>query len=573
MNHTRVFKLLSISFFGIACVVSTNCTDSAKAQTMDPLPSWNKGSAKAAIIDFVNRVTDEDSPDYVAPVDRIATFDNDGCLWSEKPFYFQLAFVIDRIRELAKDNPSWKDEQPFQAVLDNDLKTLSTFGVKELLQLVTASHAGMSQAEFSSLVGEWLNNAKHPRFNRPYSELVFKPMLELLEYLRDNEFKTFMVTGGGIDFVRVFAEKVYGIPADQIVGSQIKTRFEIRDGKPVIVRLPEIHFIDDKEGKPIGIDRHIGKRPIAAFGNSDGDLQMLQYTAAGEGARFCLLVHHTDAEREWAYDRKSHVGRLDKALDEAQEKGWTVVDMKSDWRSIYPADHHYLHKNEKPHTAEWSYDGKTGPEHWGDLDPTYVLAKNGKHQSPIDIRSSQSANLPEINFEYKPSRIHLIYNGHTIQENEDPGSFEIIGNRRYQLQQFHFHSPSEHTVDGKHYPMEMHLVHKSATGSVGVVAVFIEEGKHNQAFDPAWTVLPDAESPRRDLNMTIDTLALLPKDHSYYQYFGSFTTPPCTEQVNWVVLKTPISLSKQQIERFRSVIKDNNRPVQPLNDRRVLRSK
>lgn len=305
-------------------------------QAQDPLPSWNDGAAKSAIVDFVSRVTTPGSADFVPIEKRIATFDNDGCLWSEKPFYFQLAFAIDRVKALAKDHPEWKTEQPFKAVLEDDHDALLQSGKQGLLTLVMASHAGMTTDQFAAIAKDWLDAARHPRFQRRYDELVFQPMLELLAYLRANGFKTFITSGGGIEFLRVFAEDVYGIPPEQVIGSSIKTKFEIREGKPVIVRLPEIDFIDDKEGKPVGINSHIGRRPIASFGNSDGDLQMLQWTAAGEGARFCLLVHHTDAEREWAYDRDSHVGRLDKALEEARQREWTVVDMKNDWKVIYP---------------------------------------------------------------------------------------------------------------------------------------------------------------------------------------------------------------------------------------------
>jgi phosphoglycolate phosphatase-like HAD superfamily hydrolase len=259
----------------------------------DPLPSWNDGPTKSAIVDFVNRVTTPGSPQFVALPERIATFDNDGCLWSEKPFYFQLAFAIDRVKELAAKHPEWRTQQPFQAVLEDDLETLAKSGMEGLLQLVMASHAGMTTDEFHAIAKDWLATARHPRFNRRYHELVFQPMLELLAYLRANGFKTYITSGGGIEFLRVFAEEVYGIPPEQVIGSSVKTKFELRDGNPIIVRLPEIDFIDDKEGKPVAINSHIGRRPIASFGNSDGDLQMLQWTAAGEGARFCLLVHHT----------------------------------------------------------------------------------------------------------------------------------------------------------------------------------------------------------------------------------------------------------------------------------------
>jgi len=310
----------------------------AQAGATDPLPSWQAGSTKDSIISFVTAVTDKTGPDYVPPAERIATFDNDGALWSEKPVYFQLLFAIDRVKALAPQHPEWKTQQPFKAVLDNDMKTLAAAGEEGLLQLVMASHSGMTTEEFSQTVEQWLATAQHPRFKRPYTELVYQPMLELLDYLRANGFKTFIVSGGGIEFMRPWVEAVYGIPPEQVVGSSIKTEFEMREGVPVLVRLPEINFIDDKAGKPVGINQHIGRRPIAAFGNSDGDLQMLQWTAAGDGRRFMLLVHHTDAEREWAYDRDTHVGRLDKALLEADKHGWTVVDMKQDWKQIYPAD-------------------------------------------------------------------------------------------------------------------------------------------------------------------------------------------------------------------------------------------
>ena len=311
---------------------------SVQATANDPLPSWKAGATKDSIVNFVTAVTDETSPDYVPPSERIATFDNDGALWSEKPVYFQLLFAIDRVKALAPQHPEWKTQQPFKAVLENDMDALADSGEKGLLQLVMASHAGMTTGEFSQIVEQWLATAKHPRFKRPYTELVYQPMLELLDYLRANGFKTFIVSGGGIEFMRPWVEAVYGIPPEQVVGSSIKTQFEMRAGVPVLVRLPEINFIDDKAGKPVGINEHIGRRPIAAFGNSDGDLQMLQWTAAGDGRRFMLIVHHTDAEREWAYDRDSHVGRLDKALVEADKHGWTVVDMKQDWKQIYPAD-------------------------------------------------------------------------------------------------------------------------------------------------------------------------------------------------------------------------------------------
>jgi phosphoglycolate phosphatase-like HAD superfamily hydrolase len=301
----------------------------------DPLPSWNDGAVKTSILDFVARVTKEGAPDFVPAAERIATFDNDGCLWSEQPIYFQALFVFDRIKALAPRHPEWKDKEPFASVLKGDVKSALSGGERAILEMAMATHAGMTTDEFDTLVRDWIATAKHPKTGRLLTEMTYQPMLELLAHLRANGFKTFIVSGGGIDFMRPWAERVYGIPPEQVVGSSMKTGFEVRDGRPVLVKLPEIDFIDDKEGKPVGIQRHIGRRPIAAFGNSDGDLQMLQWTAAGEGARLCLYVHHTDGEREWAYDRDSSVGRLDKGLDEAASRGWTIVDMKRDWRRVF----------------------------------------------------------------------------------------------------------------------------------------------------------------------------------------------------------------------------------------------
>jgi len=306
------------------------------AAAADPLSSWNEGEAKRSIVDFVQRVTTVGGADFLPAPERIAVFDNDGTLWAEKPMYVQLAFALDRVKALAPEHPEWKDQQPFKAALEGDLKTVAAGGEHALLELVMATHAGMTTEAFAQVVTDWLTTAKHPRYNRIYTDLVYQPMLELLAYLRANGFKTFIVSGGGIEFMRPWTERVYGIPPEQVIGSSIKTKFEWRDGSPVLVRLPEIDFIDDKDGKPVGIHRHIGRRPIAAFGNSDGDLQMLQWTAAGSGPNFCLYVHHTDAEREWAYDRESPIGRLDKGLGEAQARGWTVVDMKADWNRIFP---------------------------------------------------------------------------------------------------------------------------------------------------------------------------------------------------------------------------------------------
>jgi hypothetical protein len=302
----------------------------------DSLPSWNDGPAKKAIIDFVARTTTQGSPTFVPVPERIATFDNDGTLWTEHPMYTQLAFTLDRVKALAPKHPEWKQQQPFKAVLDGDLKAMAASGEQGFVKLMLETHAGMTTSEFEQIVSEWLATARHPRFHRPYTECVYQPMLELLAYLRASGFKTYIVSGGGIEFMRPWTEKVYGIPPEQVVGSSIKTKFEMRDGQPVLMRLPEVDFTDDKTGKPVGINKFIGRRPVAAFGNSDGDQQMLEWTAAGKGARFMLLVHHTDAAREYAYDRHSSIGHLDKALDEANARGWTVVDMKRDWKTVFP---------------------------------------------------------------------------------------------------------------------------------------------------------------------------------------------------------------------------------------------
>jgi phosphoglycolate phosphatase-like HAD superfamily hydrolase len=308
----------------------------AQSSGADPLPSWQDGAAKQAILAFVARVTKDGGPDFVPGPERIAVFDNDGTLWSEQPGYVQLAYVIDRVKALAPKHPEWKDNQPFKGVLAGDLKAALAGGERAILELVMATHAGMTTEEFAASVTSWLSRAKHPRFGRPYTELVYQPMLELLAYLRASGFKTYVVSGGGIEFMRPWTERVYGIPPEQVVGSSIKLEYEMRGDKPALRRLPEMDFLDDKAGKPVAIQKFIGRRPIAAFGNSDGDLEMLQWTTAGIGPRFGLIVRHTDAEREWAYDRQSHVGRLDKALDEAPRRDWVVVDMKQDWKVVYP---------------------------------------------------------------------------------------------------------------------------------------------------------------------------------------------------------------------------------------------
>jgi hypothetical protein len=332
MKFPKSATIVVATFFMISC----DPVQKDEAKWIDPLPSWNEGETKNSILEFVNEVTDPASEKFIEVADRIATFDNDGNLWSEQPAYFQLFFAIDRVKLLAPEYPEWKTQQPFKAVLEDDFKTLASFGEHGLIEIVMATHGNITTDEFETIVKDWLNTAKHPRFDRPYTQLVYQPMLELLDYLRSKDFKTFVVSGGGIEFMRPWVEEVYGIPRDQVVGSSIKTEFTFQDGVPVIMRLPEMDFIDDKGGKPVGIHRFIGRKPVFASGNSDGDLPMLQWTASGEGARFMLYLHHTDGEREWAYDRESHVGRLDKGLDEAREKGWTVIDMKEDWKVIYP---------------------------------------------------------------------------------------------------------------------------------------------------------------------------------------------------------------------------------------------
>lgn len=306
------------------------------AMASDPLPSWNETGPKMAILQFVDKVTKEGSPDFVPLEQRIATFDNDGTLWAEQPAYFQFFFVVDRIKALAPQHPEWKEQEPFSSLLNGDMKSVLAQGEKGILALLAATHAGMTTEEFEKAVNDWIATAKNPKTGKLFTGMVYQPMLELLAYLRSNGFKTFIVSGGGIEFMRPWAERVYGIPPEQVVGSSGGLKYELRDGTPVIVKTAELVLNDDKEGKPVGIQRHIGRRPIAAFGNSDGDFQMLEWTTAGPGARFGLIVHHTDAEREFAYDRSSHIGKLDKALDAAPAKKWTVVDMKADWKQIFP---------------------------------------------------------------------------------------------------------------------------------------------------------------------------------------------------------------------------------------------
>jgi hypothetical protein len=319
----------------LGLTASFGVSSHASAQN-DPLPSWNDTAAKQAIVDFVGRVTKAGAPDFVPPAERIATFDNDGTLWVEQPMYVQMAFALDRVKALAPLHPEWKDTQPFKAVLEGDMKTLAEAGERGLIEIVMVTHAGMTNSEFAKIVTDWLATARDPRFKRSYTELVYQPVLEVLAYLRANGFKTFIVSGGGVEFMRPWAEGVYGVSPEQVIGSSIKTRFEMRDGRPTLFRLPEVNFIDDKTGKPVGINEAIGRRPIIAFGNSDGDLQMLQWTTMSDGVRLGVIVHHTDAEREYAYDRQSHFGRLDVALDAAAVNKWTVVDMKKDWKVIFP---------------------------------------------------------------------------------------------------------------------------------------------------------------------------------------------------------------------------------------------
>jgi len=333
-------KKLSTILTVSAILILSSCSPSGEHRqptvAADPLPSWNEGATKQSIMDFVTRVTDPASPGFVPEAERIATFDNDGTLWAEQPLYFQLFFAIDRVKALAPEHPEWETQQPFKAVIEDDLEALVASGKRGLLELIMATHAGMTTDEFARIATIWLETTVHPTSGRPFTDMVYQPMLEVLDYLCAHGFKTYIVSAGGIEFMRPWTEEVYGIPPEQVVGSSIKTSFEIRDNGSVLMRLPEIDFIDDKTAKPVAINSHIGRRPIAAFGNSDGDLQMLQYATGGDNPGFALLVHHDDAEREWAYDRESHIGRLDKGLDEADARGWTVVSMQDDWRMIFP---------------------------------------------------------------------------------------------------------------------------------------------------------------------------------------------------------------------------------------------
>jgi phosphoglycolate phosphatase-like HAD superfamily hydrolase len=325
----RTLARMTVMAFSLLTIASGN------AFAKDQLPSWNDGPVKTAIIEFVAAVTDKNGPDYVEPAERIATFDNDGTLWLEYPMYTQVLFAFERVKELAPQHPEWKTEQPFKALLEGDMKTVGASGMIGLMEIVMATHSGMTAEEFAGQASHWMATTKNKRFDRLYTDLGYQPQVELLEYLRANGFKTFIVSGGGIAFMRPVSEQMYGIPPEQVVGSSVESAFEMKGGKYVIVRQPKIHFVDDKATKPIGIYQHIGRRPILAFGNSDSDMQMIQYTMAGEGRRLGLFVHHTDSVREYAYDRKSHVGTLDKVLDQADEKGWIIVSMKDDWNTVF----------------------------------------------------------------------------------------------------------------------------------------------------------------------------------------------------------------------------------------------
>jgi phosphoglycolate phosphatase-like HAD superfamily hydrolase len=325
--------------FAAFAIVSATCA--AEARSQEVLPSWNDGPAKEAILKFVAATTTEGSAAFVPAAERVATFDNDGTLWCEQPMYFQALFALDRVKAMAEQHPEWREQEPFKSVLADDRKQLADLGEKALLAIVATTHSGMTVDEFETIVSDWMRTARHPRFDRPYNQCIYQPMVEVLEYLRASGFKTFIVSGGGADFMRAWATAAYGIPSDQIVGSCGKLKYEVRDGEPVVLKLPEVDFIDDKAGKPVGIERFIGRRPILAFGNSDGDFEMLEWTTAAGGEpgrprlRLGLIVHHTDAEREYAYDRDSIVGKLDRALDEAPKRGWVVVDMKRDWKRIF----------------------------------------------------------------------------------------------------------------------------------------------------------------------------------------------------------------------------------------------
>jgi hypothetical protein len=328
--------ICALGLIAAACTAPSTPPAARATTAADPLPSWNEGASRQAIVKLVTDVTTEGGPSYLPPAARIATFDNDGTLWSEQPMYVQLAFILDRVKALAPQHPEWKTKQPFKGVLEGDLKAVAATGERGVLELAMTTHAGMTTAEFEKVASDWIATARHPKYGKPYTECVYQPMLELLAYLRQAGFKTFIVSGGGVEFMRPWTEKVYGIPPEQVVGSSIKTTYELRDHAPALLRQPEIAFVDDGPGKPVGINAHIGRRPILAFGNSDGDREMLEWTTIGQTPSLGLILHHTDGEREVAYDRESHFGKLDKALDEAASRGWVVVDMKQDWKRVFP---------------------------------------------------------------------------------------------------------------------------------------------------------------------------------------------------------------------------------------------
>ena len=345
VDDSNVKELMGGSLVVLWLFLAAGCTRestpsgppaTASAPAADPLPSWNEGATKKSIVDFVARVTRDGGPDFVPPSERIATFDNDGTLWSEQPLYVQLLFALDRVKALAAEHPEWKQKQPFKGVLEGDTKAVMASGERGLLELMAATHTGNTSEEFERIVSDWIATARHPKFNRPYTDMVYQPMHEVLAYLRANGFKTFIVSGGGVEFMRPWVERAYGIPPEQVVGSRAKVKYEVRNGVPVLARLGEIDLVDDKAGKPVGIHQVIGRRPIAAFGNSDGDFEMLEWVTSGSGPRFGLIVHHTDAEREWAYDRTSHIGQLSRGLDEAPKRGWILADMKNDWKTVFP---------------------------------------------------------------------------------------------------------------------------------------------------------------------------------------------------------------------------------------------
>ncbi|WP_020207790.1 HAD family hydrolase [Gilvimarinus chinensis] len=335
MNASVIARLAHLTFSLFIATISY------QAVAEEPLPSWNNTAAKKTILDYVEKVTTPGTDSFVPAEERIVTTDNDGTLWAEQPVYFQLLFALDRIKTLAADHPQWQDTEPYKSVLAGDLKQLAAGGMEGVAKIIAETHTGMSQEEFAAIVSEWLATAKHPATGKAYTAMVYQPMLELMDYFRANDFKVFIVSGGGIDFLRVFAEELYGVPPEQVVGSTLEAKFEMQNGVPTVIKQPEISLVDDKAGKPVGISRHIGRRPLVAMGNSDGDLQMLQYTTIARNKedtlpRLGIIIHHTDAKREYAYDRNSHIGQLDKALDEAPQRGWLVIDMKDDWQQIYP---------------------------------------------------------------------------------------------------------------------------------------------------------------------------------------------------------------------------------------------